>query len=77
MRATGGELGWLTWPLDQGDKPGVSIAPTSPPTPTFPLGICPRIKCSGRAPLRASAAETVDRLTCVVGCVYSVHVRFL
>lgn len=34
-------------------------------------------KCSGRAPLRASAAETVDRLTCVVGCVYSVHVRFL
>lgn len=26
MRATGGELGWLTWPLDQGDRPGVSIA---------------------------------------------------
>uniref|UniRef100_A0A3B3ZSS2 receptor protein-tyrosine kinase n=1 Tax=Periophthalmus magnuspinnatus TaxID=409849 RepID=A0A3B3ZSS2_9GOBI len=24
MRATGVDLGWLTWPLDQGDKPGVS-----------------------------------------------------
>lgn len=26
MKATGGELGWLTWPFEQGDKPGVSIA---------------------------------------------------
>ncbi|XP_035501170.1 ephrin type-A receptor 2 isoform X3 [Scophthalmus maximus] len=25
MRATGGELGWLTWPLDQGDKPGWEV----------------------------------------------------
>lgn len=50
MRATGGELGWLTWPLDQGDKPGVSIAPASPPAPpapTFPLGICLRINLHG------------------------------
>lgn len=29
MNAIGGELGWLTWPLDQGDRPGVSIAPSS------------------------------------------------
>lgn len=43
MRATGGELGWLTWPLDQGDKPGVSTAPSFSPAPTFPLGICLRI----------------------------------
>lgn len=43
MKATGGELGWLTWPLDQGDRPGVSPPPSlfHPPTaPTFPLGIC-------------------------------------
>lgn len=46
MKATGGELGWLTWPLDQGDKPGVSPPPSflhlhlPPPAPTFPLGIC-------------------------------------
>lgn len=26
MKATGGELGWLTWPLDQGEKSGVSNA---------------------------------------------------
>uniref|UniRef100_A0A8C9X608 receptor protein-tyrosine kinase n=1 Tax=Sander lucioperca TaxID=283035 RepID=A0A8C9X608_SANLU len=25
MRATGGELGWLTWPLDQGEKPGWEV----------------------------------------------------
>ncbi|XP_016891727.1 ephrin type-A receptor 2 isoform X2 [Cynoglossus semilaevis] len=25
MRATGGELGWLTWPLDQGDKLGWEV----------------------------------------------------
>ncbi|KAJ4935055.1 hypothetical protein JOQ06_007833, partial [Pogonophryne albipinna] len=25
MRATGGELGWLTWPLDQGDKSGWEV----------------------------------------------------
>ncbi|CAJ1055387.1 ephrin type-A receptor 2 isoform X2 [Xyrichtys novacula] len=25
MRATGGELGWLTWPLDQGDRPGWEV----------------------------------------------------
>uniref|UniRef100_A0A672GVB7 receptor protein-tyrosine kinase n=1 Tax=Salarias fasciatus TaxID=181472 RepID=A0A672GVB7_SALFA len=25
MRATGGELGWLTWPLDQVDKPGWEV----------------------------------------------------
>ncbi|CAN9515708.1 unnamed protein product [Ophioblennius macclurei] len=25
MRATGGELGWLTWPLDQQDKPGWEV----------------------------------------------------
>lgn len=25
MRATGGELGWLTWPLEQGDKPGWEV----------------------------------------------------
>uniref|UniRef100_A0A3P8UUR8 receptor protein-tyrosine kinase n=1 Tax=Cynoglossus semilaevis TaxID=244447 RepID=A0A3P8UUR8_CYNSE len=25
MRATGGELGWLTWPLDQGDKLGRTL----------------------------------------------------
>ncbi|XP_054633894.1 ephrin type-A receptor 2 [Dunckerocampus dactyliophorus] len=25
MKATGGELGWLTWPLDQGDKPGWEV----------------------------------------------------
>ncbi|XP_051280918.1 ephrin type-A receptor 2 isoform X1 [Dicentrarchus labrax] len=25
MRATGGEMGWLTWPLDQGDKPGWEV----------------------------------------------------
>lgn len=29
MNAIGGELGWLTWPLDQGDRPGVSRAPSS------------------------------------------------
>lgn len=28
MRATGAELGWLTWPLEQGDRPGVSIQPS-------------------------------------------------
>lgn len=26
MRASGDELGWLTWPLDQGEKTGVSKA---------------------------------------------------
>uniref|UniRef100_A0A8C5DT58 receptor protein-tyrosine kinase n=1 Tax=Gouania willdenowi TaxID=441366 RepID=A0A8C5DT58_GOUWI len=25
MKASGGELGWLTWPLDQGDKPGWEV----------------------------------------------------
>uniref|UniRef100_A0A665X610 receptor protein-tyrosine kinase n=1 Tax=Echeneis naucrates TaxID=173247 RepID=A0A665X610_ECHNA len=25
MKATGGELGWLTWPLDQGEKPGWEV----------------------------------------------------
>ncbi|XP_077424006.1 ephrin type-A receptor 2 isoform X2 [Vanacampus margaritifer] len=25
MKATGGELGWLTWPLEQGDKPGWEV----------------------------------------------------
>ncbi|KAM9752541.1 ephrin type-A receptor 2 isoform 2-T2 [Menidia menidia] len=25
MRAAGGELGWLTWPLDQGDTPGWEV----------------------------------------------------
>ncbi|XP_067447690.1 ephrin type-A receptor 2 isoform X2 [Thunnus thynnus] len=25
MKATGGELGWLTWPLDQGDKSGWEV----------------------------------------------------
>ncbi|XP_068188774.1 ephrin type-A receptor 2 isoform X2 [Antennarius striatus] len=25
MQATGGELGWLTWPLDQADKPGWEV----------------------------------------------------
>ncbi|XP_049920990.1 ephrin type-A receptor 2 isoform X2 [Epinephelus moara] len=29
MRATGGELGWLTWPLDQGDKPGWEVTQKS------------------------------------------------
>lgn len=63
MKATGGELGWLTWPLDQGDKPGVSIAPASPPTPTFPLGICLRINLrremhrKGPSESRASGAK--------------------
>lgn len=28
MKATGGELGWLTWPLDQGERPGVSPPPS-------------------------------------------------
>lgn len=36
MRATGGELGWLTWPLEQGDKPGVSIPPSLLPPPSPP-----------------------------------------
>uniref|UniRef100_A0A3Q3MVI1 receptor protein-tyrosine kinase n=1 Tax=Labrus bergylta TaxID=56723 RepID=A0A3Q3MVI1_9LABR len=35
MKATGGELGWLTWPLDQGDKPGVSIVP-----PFYTYSVC-------------------------------------
>ncbi|KAM8864782.1 ephrin type-A receptor 2 isoform 2-T2 [Spinachia spinachia] len=26
MKATGGELGWLTWPLDQGEKSGWEVA---------------------------------------------------
>ncbi|XP_037131148.1 ephrin type-A receptor 2 [Syngnathus acus] len=26
MKATGGELGWLTWPFEQGDKPGWEVA---------------------------------------------------
>lgn len=54
MRATGGELGWLTWPLDQGDKLGVSCSvPSSSfssssillqtPAPTVSPGICLRI----------------------------------
>ncbi|XP_019747044.1 ephrin type-A receptor 2 [Hippocampus comes] len=25
MKATGGELGWLTWPFEQGDKPGWEV----------------------------------------------------
>ncbi|XP_075882599.1 ephrin type-A receptor 2 isoform X2 [Nelusetta ayraudi] len=25
MKATGGELGWLTWPLDQGERPGWEV----------------------------------------------------
>lgn len=33
MNAAGGELGWLTWPLEQADRPGVSAAPSSPLQP--------------------------------------------
>lgn len=70
MRAIGGELGWLTWPLDQGDDPGVSI---SSPAPTFLFGICLRIKLRGEhmkeePGQRPSAAQTFDHLTCVVSC---------
>lgn len=38
MRATGGELGWLTWPLEQGDKPGVSFPPS--PLSSSALRLC-------------------------------------
>ena len=47
MRATGGELGWLTWPLDQGERSGVSIAQASPPAPTFHRGIRLRVNLRG------------------------------
>lgn len=61
MKAAGGELGWLTWPLDQGDKSGVSITVASPPSPT--LITCLRInvheKMQGKdsAELRSSCAK--------------------
>lgn len=44
MKAAGGELGWLTWSPNQGDRSGVSMVLfASPPAPTFPVvGICPR-----------------------------------
>lgn len=50
MRASGDELGWLTWPLDQGEKTGVSKALllVSPPAPTFPVGICLKDKSALR-----------------------------
>lgn len=46
MKATGGELGWLTWPLDQGDKPGVSpsLPPSLPQLPRSHLEFAFRIK---------------------------------
>ncbi len=60
MKATGGELGWLTWPLDQGEKSGVSVAAASPTAPTFPHGICLRINLHGENAQKGRASSAKD-----------------